>query len=335
MQHHTYIKELKPSQFVDGVYAVQNCQLGQTKTGKPFLKCLIADKTGRTPARMWNCTQELFDTLPTDGFVWIEAQTQPYQGELQIIIQNIRPHEPTSDELTELLPSTRHNVDEMFAEVVRLLGTLEDPAVRALSNQYLSDGELMDRFCKAPAAQTLHHAYLGGLLEHTLGLMRLADTVCPLYPRINRDIVLFGLFLHDLGKCAELTWDTGFGYSNDGQLIGHIARGAIWLEEKARAAANDPDEPVAVPPAVLRVLQHIILSHHGTPEFGAVKVPSTPEAILCSLLDNVDAKMNLALDAARPEDAPESDLGGDFTEKLWALDTRLYKPDPTTRRNDP
>ena len=321
-----YIRDLKAAQHIDGVFAVQNCQLGKTKNGKPFIKCLLADKTGRTPGRMWNTTEEQFQTLPTDGFVWIAGQTQPYQGEMQIIIQDIRPFEPSASDLTELLPSTEHDIDQMFSEVLKLLQSLENPAIKELANRYLEDGALMDKFCQAPAAMTLHHAYLGGLLEHTLGLMRLADAFCPLYPQLNRDIMLFGLFLHDLGKCMELTWENGFGYSDDGQLIGHIARGVILLEDKAKACA---EVDVKVPAAILRVLSHIILSHHGVPEFGALKVPATPEAIAISILDNLDAKLNMAIAVTRGRDVKAGDLGGDFTEKVWALDTKLYRPDPT------
>ena len=328
MPQHAYIRDLNANQFVDGVYAIQNCQLGQTKTGKPFIKCLIADKTGRTPGRMWNATEEIFRGLPTDGFVFIAGQTQPYQGEMQVIIQKIQPHEPTETELTELLPTTKYNVDEMFAEVVRVLGSLEHPAIKALAETYLADGDLMERFCQAPAAMTLHHAYLGGLLEHTLQLLRLAEAMLPHYPALNRDVVLLGLFIHDLGKCEELLWQRGFAYSDDGQLVGHIARGAIMLEEKAFACGNDPEHPVPVPAPILRVLEHIIISHHGQPEFGALKLPATPEAIFIANLDNLDAKMNMALSETRDDDVKAA--GGDFTEKIWALGTRLYRPDPTT-----
>lgn len=323
------IKELKVPQTLEGVYAVQNCQLGQTKAGKPFIKCLLADKTGRTPGRMWNASEELFATLPTDGFVWIEGSTQPYQGEVQIIMNRIEAYEPTQRELTELLPSTRYDVTQMFREVMTLLGSLEHPAIKALADRYLEDGELMDAFCQAPAAQTLHHAFLGGLLEHTLSLMKLADKMLDHYPQLNRDIVIFGLFIHDLGKCSELVWERGFGYSMDGQLVGHIARGSIWLEQKARACA-EMDEPVDIPTPILTVLQHIILSHHGNPEFGAAKVPATPEAIFVSLIDNLDAKMNMALTAARDDQDVSQEAEGDFTEKIWALENvRLYRPDPT------
>ena len=328
MTQRQYIREVQPNQLIQGVYAIQNCQLGQTKNGKPYIKCLIADKTGRTPGRMWNASDDLFAGLPTDGFVYLEGQTQPYQGEMQIIIQHLHAVKPTEADLLDLLPTTSRSVDQMFGEVVRILSTFKDPSLKALAEIYLSDGELMGKFCKAPAAMTLHHAFLGGLLEHTLSVMNLAEAVLPLYPQLNRDVLLMGLFIHDLGKCAELSWGTGFGYSEDGQLVGHVARGVIWLQRKAEDSAA-MGHPIA--PPVLMVLHHIILSHHGQLEFGALKVPSTPEAIAVSMLDNLDAKLHMALTATRGEAAKPADLGGNFTEKMWALDnTRLYRPDPTT-----
>ena len=331
-----FIAELEASQFVDGPFAIQNCQLGQTKAGKPFIKCLLADKTGRTPGRMWNATEELFASLPTDGFVWIAGQTQPYQGEMQIIIQDIRPYDPNDRELADLLPSTEHDVDQMFAEVLRLMQSIENEHLQALVNAYFSDGDLMDRFCQAPAATSLHHAYLGGLLEHTLSLLRAAESLLPHYPQVNRDVVLMGLFLHDLGKAHELHWNTGFAYSDDGQLVGHIARGVTILDRKAEEVEHDDEGPGKLPGPLLRVLEHVILSHHGVPEFGALKIPATPEAIFISILDNLDAKMNLALGETRSAAAERKAQlgGGDFTEKLWALNTRLYRPDPTTADDD-
>ena len=327
MAKRTYIRDLQPAQWVEGVFAIYNCQLGRTKTEKPYIKCLLADKTGKTPGRMWNATEELFSILPTDGFVRIEGQTQPYQGEMQIIIQQMNVATPTAAEMSDLLPCTPYDIDKMYAEVEAIMATLKHKGIRGLARTYLDDVELMGRFKQAPAAMNLHHAYLGGLLEHTLQLLRLADVVLPLYPLINRDIVLMGLFLHDLGKCDELTWENGFNYSDDGQLIGHVARGAIWLQRRAEDCAL-LGEPISEP--ILRVLLHIILSHHGQLEFGALKLPATPEAIMVSHLDNLDAKMHMSLSAARGESVKSDKVGGNFTEKIWALETRLYRPDPTT-----
>lgn len=321
------IAEMRPSERVEGPFSIANAQLGRTRQDKPFLKCLLGDKTGQAPGRMWSVDEATFRRLPTDGFVWVEGESQAYQGELQIIIHMIEPLDPSADQLRELLPASKRDPMEMFAEVVELLNTLEHDAVRALAEVYLADEHLMDAFRSAPAAQRMHHAYLGGLVEHTLSLMNLAAAVCPLYPKVNRDLVLFGLFLHDLGKTRELVYDRGFGYSDRGQLIGHIVDGAIMLHDKHQQLIAD--KGVRLPAGALTVLQHIILSHHGQPEYGAARIPSTPEAILVHMLDNIDAKMEISTQATRPDRAAAMDLGGNFTEKQWALEgVRLFKPDP-------
>jgi 3'-5' exoribonuclease len=329
-----YIATLQPTERIEGIYAISNAQLGRTKQDKPFLKCLISDKSAQVAARMWSIELAHFKRLPTDGFVYIEAETQPYQGELQLIIQSIQPHEPSPDELRELIPCSPYDPEEMFAELSKILGTIQHPAAKALAQVYLNDAHLMTAFKRAPAAKSMHHAYLGGLLEHTLALLRLAAAVCPLYPKINRNIVLLGLFLHDLGKTRELIYDRTFSYSDRGELIGHIVDGAIMLHDKAQQVMRETGQ--RLPPNLVMVLQHIILSHHGVPEFGAAKVPMTPEAILVSMLDNLDAKTHMVLAAARPDtdvvDASEQKgetLGGNFTEKQWALDNaKLFRPDP-------
>ncbi len=323
---HRFVKDFEPSQRVAGLFAIANAQLGRTRNDKPYLKCILGDKTGEVTARMWSIDDATFRRLPTDGFVYVEGETQAYQGELQVIVQTIEPAEPTVEQMRDLLPSTKRNVDEMFAEVKRLLATLAHPASKALAEAYLKDEFLMGAFRQAPAAKSMHHAFLGGLLEHTMTLLQLADKVCPFYPSINRDIVMLGLFLHDLGKTRELVYDRAFSYSDRGELIGHIVEGAIMLHDKAQQVMRE--QGVRLPQGLVMVLQHIIISHHGQPEFGAAKIPATPEAILVAMLDNLDAKTTMSLAAARPEHAREFSLNGNFTEKQWALDTKLYRPDP-------
>lgn len=319
-----FIEEMKGSEWIKGVYAILNPQLGRTRAEKPYLRCLIGDRTGEVPGRLWSIDDNF--EMPREGFVLLEGETQTYQGEVQLIIKWLKQVEPSGDELRELIPCSKRRPDDMFADLIKILDSLEHPAMTALAKVYLADDILIDAFKRAPAAKSVHHAYLGGLLEHTLNLLNLANAVCPLYPRINRDLVIMGLFLHDLGKTRELSYDKGFGYTDHGELIGHVVDGAIMLHDKAQIAMRE--HGVRLPPGALMVLQHIIISHHGQPEFGAAKVPMTPEAILVSLLDNVDAKTTIALAETRPDRPAEFDAGGNFTEKIWSLETKLFKPDP-------
>jgi len=310
---------------VHGVYSLVNPQIGTTRNGEPFLKCLLRDATGEAIGRLWRFDPATMPDITATGFVRIEGSQEMYQEKLQIKIGEIWSHEPSSDELTDLLPSTRKNIDEMFSEVTNLLTTLEHPAAKALGAAYLDDADMMRDFRVAPAAMQIHHAWIGGLLEHTLQLMKLADAMLPNYPRLNRDIILISLFIHDMGKIEELRWDRGFEYTREGNLIGHIARGAMWLESKAKIAEDNLGEPL--PDGFLTVMQHIVLSHHGLLEHGAAKLPSTPEAIFVSQLDNLDAHTQTALDCARPW--VQTAVGDEaFTERLWSLNTKLFRRDP-------
>ncbi|MEM8834622.1 MAG: HD domain-containing protein [Planctomycetota bacterium] len=320
------IRDFSASELFEGAFRIANAQLGRTRTDKPYLKCLLGDQSGEAPGRMWNISEQVFRRLPTDGFVYARGETQPYQGEIQLIIHEIDPHEPTGDQLVELMPAAERPIDEMFREVLAHIDSLEHPAIKALAQAYLDDAQLMAEFKTAPAAKMMHHAYIGGLLEHTLSLMNLAHAVCPNYPDINRDLVMLGLFLHDLGKTRELSWDGAFAYTDRGELIGHIVEGAIMLHDKSQQVMRSAG--VRFPAGAITVLQHIILSHHGIPEYGAAKVPSTPEAILISHLDDLDAKTHIALAMTRGSKSKRADLGGNFTEKQWSLGTKLYRPDP-------
>lgn len=321
-----YIAELQPSQRIQGAFAIKNAQLGKTRQDKPYLRCLISDRTGETAARMWSIEEAAFKRLPTEGFVYIEGETQAYQGQLQVIIHQIDPIDPTPEQMQDLLPVSTRDPEEMWGELTRLLASLEHPAMRALGEAFLEDAYFVEAFRRAPAAKALHHAHLHGLLEHTLTLMQIADRICPLYPRINRDIVLMGCFLQDIGKTRELHYDRAFGYTDMGELIGHIVEGTHMLRDKVQQLMMD--KGVRLPAGAAMVLEHIILSHHGLPEHGAARVPSTPEAILVAHIDGLDAKVTIAQSNARPEQPPAADLGGNFTERIWSLDTKLYRPDP-------
>lgn len=327
-----FIAQLRPSERVCASFAILNAQIGRTRSDKPYLRCLLRDRTGEMPGRMWSVDEAQLARVPPEGFVRVEGETQAYQGELQLIIQRLEPVEPSPEELRDLIPTASRPIEEMLAELRTLLDTLEHPAIRELACEFLRDERLMEEFSRCPAARNLHHACVGGLLEHTLTLLKLAGVVCPLYPRINRDLVLMGLFLHDIGKTRELSFERTFSYTDRGELIGHVVDGVLILREKIEGLAR---RGVRVPAAAVMVLEHIILSHHGSPEFGALKIPATPEAILVSMLDNLDAKTTIALAATRPERTASGELGGNFTERQWALNTRLYRPDPLAEATSP
>jgi len=327
MSHHTFVEEFEPSQYVEGTYCAQNTQRGLTKNGKPFLKVLLSDKSGKVAGRMWNLEDRVFDSLPENGFVWVAGHTQPYNDQLQLIIQQIRPTEIDDSDLGDLLPSTSRDTAEMFDRVREILMTLSHPGMIALAKAYLEDDALMRYFKLAPAGVSLHHAYLGGLLEHTLQLLELAELMLPRYPQLNRDIVLTALFLHDMAKARELKYDSAFSYTDEGHLLGHLVMGSLWLQRKADQAREKYGE--SIPRDALLVLHHILISHHAEPEFGAAKIPSTPEAVFVAYLDNLDAKTEMALVAAsRGEGGLKNVLEGRFTEKQWALATRIFRPDP-------
>lgn len=321
---HTDIRTIPANAYVEGVYSIVNPQIGTTRAGKSYLKCLLRDATGEIVTRQWSFDEASLGDLSAAGFVWASGHTQVYNGQIQFIAEQVKPVDVDEDELAALLPSTKFDIDKMFDEVRSILATISHPALKSLADTYLADEELMGAFRRCPAAVSVHHAFIGGLLEHTLQLLKLAGVILPMYPLLSRDLVIMGLFLHDMGKTVELKWEKGFDYTTEGNLIGHVVRGAIWLPVKAALAAKASGE--RIPPDVLRVLQHIILTHHGLPEHGAVKLPATPEAIFIAMLDNLDAKTATALAHTRSDSVRETD--GPFTEKVWALGTRLYRPDP-------
>ncbi|MDG2055316.1 MAG: HD domain-containing protein [Phycisphaerales bacterium] len=324
---HRDIRKLKPHDYVEGAYSILNPQIGTTRNGKDYLKCLLRDATGDAPARQWSFNRDHLSELGETGFVWISGQTQDYNGQLQIILEQVRKHEVSQDEMLYLLPATKKDIDVMFREVEGLLRSLDHHGMRALAELFLTDEDLMRRFRQAPAAMLLHHAWIGGLLEHTLQLMKLADGMLQHYPALNRDLVLMGLFLHDLGKVYELTWERGFEYTIGGNLIGHVVGGAMILKEKLNEMPASGQGSLSEHSEM--ALIHIVLSHHGVLEFGAAKVPSTPEAIFVANLDDLDAKTQMGITAARDgNDDEESVHRGPLTDKIWALNTRLYKPDP-------
>jgi 3'-5' exoribonuclease len=319
-----YLRDAASGDVVDDVFVVTNKQFAAASTGKFYIKAFVSDATAQLVARMWNTTREIFNWMPDSGFLKVRGRIENYQNNLQFIIESVGPAKDGSYDVADLVAHTTKSIPEMCERLRAILGQIRNRHLKAVIDAYLSDKALMDNFCKAPAAQSFHHAYLGGLLEHTLNAMQVADAVMPFYPGLNRDLVIAGIFLHDIAKTWELCYDCAFSYTDSGQLVGHIVKSAIWVEHKAKEASGKLGEPI--PQELIDVLQHIILAHHGTYEFGSPRTPATPEAIAVHQIENMDAKLMMSLGATRGENGSAS-AEGNWTEYMKAFGGKLYRPD--------
>ena len=319
------VAQLRDGDVVDQAFVLASKQIGQTNSNKLFIKADCGDATGTVHVRVWNASREMYERLPTAGYVHLRGRVETYQGHLQLIADSLLAVEDHSKlDLSELVKHTKKNVPEMYGRMKEILQQIRDKQLRAIVEEFLNDADIMKKFIIAPAAVGMHHAWIGGVLEHTVSLLELAVVICPRYPDIDQDLVFAGLFLHDIAKTVELSYTSGFDYTDQGRLIGHVVQGAIWVDQKAQLAAKKLNEPIRRD--LLMVLEHILLSHHGVPEFGAAVCPKTPEAILVNLIDNLDAKTQMAVDAVA---APAED--NTWTEFQKAFGTKLYRPSITIR----
>ena len=317
-----YLRDCVAGDLVEDVFCVSGKQFSAASNGTHFIKVLVSDRTIQVNGRMWKATRDIFNTLPESGFVRLRGKLENYQNNIQLIIDQLWPAKDGSYDLADLLPHTDKDIPTMCGKVCELLGSIQNRHLAALVQAYLDDDTLMAGLCRAPAAQSFHHAFIGGLLEHTLNAMQVADAIVPFYPGINRDLVIAGIFLHDIAKTWELSYDSAFGYTDGGQLVGHIVKSAMWVDQKRQLAEQMLGEKI--PQELVDVIHHIIISHHGVPEFGAVKVPATPEAIAVHHIENMDAKLMTALAATR---GPRAEGEGNWTEYLKSFGGRLYRPD--------
>src|SRR3954469_1065335 len=318
-----FLRDAASGDIVDAVFVLTNKQFAAASSGKYYIKAFVSDASGQLVARMWNTTREIFNWLPDSGFIKVRGRIENYQSNLQFIIESVGPAIDGSYDVADLVAHTRRTIPDMCTKLREMLASIRNRHLGALIQAYVEDPALMDNFCKAPAAMSFHHAYLGGLLEHTVNAMQVADAIMPFYPGLNRDLVIAGIFLHDIAKTWELSYNCSFGYTDSGQLVGHIVKSAIWVEHKAKEAEAKLGQPI--PQQLIDVLQHIILAHHGTYEFGSPRTPSTPEALAVHALENMDAKLMMALGATRNNDSAGAD--GNWTEYMKAFSGKLYRPD--------
>jgi len=283
------VTELAAQSNVDQTFLATQKQLRPNRNGQLYLQAELADCSGSITGRLWNASDDDFAAFDEGDYVHVEGTTQLYSGTLQIIISSIRRVDPRTIDESEFLVLSAADVERLRAELRALLGTVTAPPLRELVAETLADAELMQAFERSPAGVKQHHAYAGGLLEHVVNLLRLADRVAPLYPALDRDLLMIGVLYHDIGKTVELESERGFSYTDAGQLLGHVLLGLELVDEKIRGVEARTGTGFDVETA-LRV-KHMIASHHGQYEFGAPKLPMTLEALALHHLDHLDAKM--------------------------------------------
>lgn len=314
-----FLKELRDGDSVDEVYLLSDKQLRANRQANMFLLASLRDKTGQMSGLMWNITEESVSDIQSGDYVRVRGKVQLFQGNLQLIVTHIRA--VTSDLLNpedfEQRPSA--NVESLLRRLRELLLSIEQPQLRALMECFLIDDALMDDLCKAAAGVKTHHAYRGGLIEHVVNMMEVSRRIRDLYPAVNFDLLLAGIFLHDLGKVREMSLDNAFVYTDEGQLLGHMIIGVEMLTEKIAEATKLTNEPF--PNEIALRLKHMIVSHHGSYEHGAVRLPMTPEGIALHYLDNLDAKIH---EFARTI-ADDPNTGSNWTPFLQRIDRKLFK----------
>jgi 3'-5' exoribonuclease len=288
-----YIDQLRDGDALDDVYLVTDKQLRANRNGNLYVQMDLRDRTGGMSARMWNAGDNVFRSFDNGDFVHCDGKVQNFQGSLQIVLNHIEKVEHQKIDLHDFMPHTEHDIGKLLERLRTFLTRLTSPHLRALAECFLMDDAFMKAFSACPAGVKLHHAYVGGLLEHTVTMMDIADRLVPFYPGTDRDLVLMGAFLHDAGKTKELTYARSFGYSDEGQLVGHINIGVEMLTAQMPHVEELTGEPF--PRELLIRLKHMILSHHGTLEYGSPKVPMTPEAMLLHAVDMMDTRMHMVL----------------------------------------
>jgi 3'-5' exoribonuclease len=312
------ISELPAQTKIDQVFLATHKQLRPNRSGQLYLQVELADKSGTISGRLWNASDADFAAFEDGDYVRVEGHTQLYSGAMQVIVAAIERADPGTVDEREFRVLTATDIDRLLAELRGLLAGLRPP-LDALVAEILDDPALMAAFCRSPAGVKHHHAYSGGLLDHVVNLMRLADLVAPLYAEMDRDLLLIGVLVHDIGKTVELESEKGLSYTDPGQLLGHVLLGLEIIDAKIAAVAARTGQPFDSETA-LRI-KHMIASHHGAYEFGAPRLPMTLEAVALHHLDHLDAKMAGTIQLLRSEAA----LDGGWTQYQASQGRKFFR----------
>ncbi|MGH9470667.1 MAG: 3'-5' exoribonuclease YhaM family protein [Terriglobia bacterium] len=308
-----FVRDLKAGCQVDCSFLLLNKERKIARNGSAYLDLEFGDSTGSLRGKLWDCDRLKFEA-GVDEIVMVAGTVEDYQGVRQIAVRAIRKAPADGVSLLDYLPRTRHDPEQMYTALIERVGQIAEDPLRQLLLAVMQDPVIAPRYKLAPAAMSLHHAFLGGLLEHVSSLCQLADSLCDHYPQLDRSLLITGVVLHDVGKVEELSFDGSFRYSTRGRLLGHIAIGLELVREKMRSIPEFPQ------PLKDRI-EHLILSHHGKLEFGSPKEPLFPEALALHLLDELDSK----LESMRAQYAADHERAGEWTSRNRSLGRELLK----------
>lgn len=310
---HININDFSEGDHVESTYFCSQKNAALSKAGKTFLNLVIADRSGEMQVRVFDDAERISQNFSTGDFIYLQGRVQSYQGNAQMIATHIERVSPDDLDPEDFMPTSRLGFKKMETSLRNLVDTIEDEQLKALCLAALNDPVIGPKYFKAPAARSMHHSYMHGLLEHTLSMAKLADLVCTHYKNLDRSMLLTGIVFHDIGKIFELNFDMAIDYSDSGKLLGHINMGMMLVEQMAEKVPGFTVEKK-------RLLEHIILSHHGTREYGSPVIPATVEANIIHHLDNLDAKVNAILGFA--EKSPDT---SDWTDRHYLLGTQIRK----------
>jgi 3'-5' exoribonuclease len=314
-----YVNQLAHQEAVDEVFLASGKQLRPNRSGNLYLQIELSDRSGRVTARVWNANETLYKSFNNGDYLRVEGTAQLFQGAMQIIatkLEKVDSAEVDEDDFIQLPPV---EVDKLVARAAEMLRGMNNPHLQNLAECFLVDEDFMTRLSRAPAGVKNHHAYLGGLIEHVVSVMEAAMRISVGYPQVDRDLLLCGAFIHDIGKLKELSYTRDFEYTDEGQMLGHLVIAVGMLDAKVAEAETLSGE--SFPTETMLRLKHMLVSHHGSYEHGSPKLPMTIEATMLYFLDNLDSKVNAF--AQLIEDDPNVD--SNWTHYFPNLGRKLFK----------
>ena len=311
-----FIDQLKAGDSVDDIFVLAEKTMARKRNGDNYLNLTLADRTGQMKGVVWDRVEKIAGSVQSGDFVRLAGGVAEYRGMLQLVVKELQPCDPQAVNPVDFLPATKRDVEQMFARLTELTAAMTDPDLKELFALLWADDALVQQFKKAPAAKMMHHAYIGGLLEHTLSMTLLADMLAGHYDGVNRDLLIAGAILHDIGKIREFEYATRIDYTDEGRLVSHIVIAVEMLQQKLGQLEGFPQEKADL-------LKHMIISHHGAREFGSPEPPKTIEAVLLHFIDEIDSKVNGIRQFMAAEDPAAS-----WTSYHRLLERHFYRGKP-------